>query len=218
MNAIDKIDLRGVFMSGEEALAFLRQNGPVDIIFSDIEMDNHSGLELARFYSNYSDFLVFITDYEHYALQAFDVDAWGYLLKPVTKEAILYKIKQFARLGNSLLQKKKALTSINVRDGTTKVVKMLDLEDVFSMVSNGNYININTEKQSWLSKNTMQNAEKRFCNTGRFIRISQSVIIAINKLDKIRDNRKLALINGAEFLISRRYLKQLLDMLSRSNF
>lgn len=75
-----------------------------------------------------------------------------------------------------------------------------------------------TEKQTWLAKNTMKNIEKRFCQTGRFIRISQSVIIAINKLGKIHENRKLVLTNGVEFLISGRYLKQLQDMLSRSNF
>lgn len=218
LHSIDEIDLRGAFSTGEDALDFLAKNGPVDIIFSDIEMEKHSGLELAKFFSNYCDFLVFITGYEHYALQAFNVDASGYLLKPVTREDLLFKIQQFAQLENSVLQKKKALTSINVRDGTTKVVKMLDLEDVFSMVSNGNYININTETQTWLSKNTMKNAEKRFCQTGRFIRISQSAIIAINKLDKIQENRKLVLTNEVEFPISRRYLKQLQALLSRSNF
>jgi DNA-binding LytR/AlgR family response regulator len=218
LHSIDEIDLRGTFSTGEDALDFLAKNGPVDIIFSDIEMEKHSGLELAKFFSNYCDFLVFITGYEHYALQAFDVDASGYLLKPVTREDLLCKIQQFAQLENSVLQKKKALTSINVRDGTTRVLKMLDLEDVFSMESNGNYININTETQTWLSKNTMKNAEKRFCRTGKFIRISQSVIIAINKLDKIQENRKLVLTNEVEFLISRRYLKQLQELLSRSNF
>lgn len=216
--SIDEIDLRGAFLSGEDALDFLAKNGQVDIIFSDIEMENQSGLDLGKFFSLYCDFLVFITGYEHYALQAFDVDASGYLLKPVTREDLLSKIQQFDQLRNSVLRKKKALTSINVRDGTTKVVKMLDLEDVYSMVSNGNYVNINTESQTWVVKNSMKNAEKRFCRTGRFIQISQSVIIAINKLDRVHENRKLVLDNGMEFPISRRYLKPLQELLSRSNF
>ena len=218
LSSIDEIDLKRTFLSGEDALEFLGKNGQVDIIFSDIEMEKHSGLELAKFYSKYCNFLVFITGYEQYALQAFDVDASGYLLKPVTRDAILSKIQQFAQLENSVLQKNKALNSIKLRNGTTNVVKMLDLEDVFSMVSNGNYISVNTDTQTWLAKNTMKNAEKRFCQTGRFIRISQSVIIAINKLDKIHENRRLVLTNGVEFPISRRYQKKLQELLSRSNF
>lgn len=218
LSSIDEIDLRGTFSTGEDALDFLVKNGQVDIIFSDIEMEKQSGLDLAKPFSKYCDFLVFITGYEKYALQAFDVDASGYLLKPVTREDLLSKIQQFAQLRNSVLRKKKTMSSINVRDGTTRVLKMLDLEDVFSMVSNGNYISVNTDTQTWLAKNTMKNAEKRFCQTGRFIRISQSVIIAINKLDKIHENRKLVLTNGVEFPISKRYLKQLQELLSRSNF
>lgn len=218
LNSIKEIDLRGSFSNGEDALENLRKEGSVDIIFSDIEMGEHSGLELAKLFLEYADFLVFITGHEQYAMQAYGVGALGYLSKPVTVEDIKAQIKTFAQIGNVALQKKKAQTFIAVFNGTTKVLKMLDLEDVFSMVSNENYINVNTEKGSWLVKNTMKCAEKRFCHRGRFIRISQSVIISIKKIDRVQENRKVILNNGTEFLIARRYLQAFQKALSRTCF
>ncbi len=216
LNSNKEIDLRASFSNGEDALENLRTEGSVDIIFSAIEMGEQSGLELAKIFLEYADFLVFITEHEQYAKQAYRVGALGYLLKPVTVEDIKAQIKTFAQIGNVALQKKKAQNFIAVFNGTTKVLKVIDLVDVFSIVSNENYINVNTEKESWLAKNTMKSAEKRFCHKGRFIRISQSVIISINKIDRVLANRKVILNNGTEFLITRRYRQAFQEALSRT--
>lgn len=77
------------FRTAQEALAFVQQN-IVDVVFLDIELCGISGIELAkkikdiRAYTN----VVFVTGYSRYALDAFSMFVSGYLLKPVTAEAI----------------------------------------------------------------------------------------------------------------------------------
>lgn len=73
------------FQSGEEALEFVK-NHTVDVAFLDMEMPGIHGLELAKALKNHDNEIrvVFVTAFGHYALDAFGVDATGYLLKPYT--------------------------------------------------------------------------------------------------------------------------------------
>lgn len=80
-----EIDELHTFQSGEEALEFV-ENHPVDVAFLDMEMPGIHGLELARTLKERDAKIriVFVTAYSQYALDAWSVDASGYLLKPYT--------------------------------------------------------------------------------------------------------------------------------------
>lgn len=73
------------FQDGEEALAFAKTH-TVDVAFLDMEMPGIHGLELARALREHDNEIrvVFVTAFGQYALEAFGVDATGYLLKPYT--------------------------------------------------------------------------------------------------------------------------------------
>ena len=77
------------FVSGKEALEWIQSN-PVDIALLDIDMPGMNGLQLAeRIKKVYPDTaIIFVTGYSEYAVDAFRLRASGYLLKPVTKEAL----------------------------------------------------------------------------------------------------------------------------------
>ncbi len=77
------------FSGPEEALQFLRET-MVDVAFLDIEMYGMSGIEMARYICELHPLLnvIFVTGYAHFALDAFEVMACDYLLKPVQVEAI----------------------------------------------------------------------------------------------------------------------------------
>ena len=84
-----------LFDRAEDALRFARQNA-IDTAFLDIEMPDMSGLLLAKALQDiHPDIcIIFVTAYTHYALEAFDADAIGYILKPYDRETIaraLYK-------------------------------------------------------------------------------------------------------------------------------
>lgn len=84
-----EIEQLNTFQSGEEALEFAKQH-TVDVAFLDMEMPGIHGLGLAKVLKEYDSEIriVFVTAFEQYALEAFGVDATGYVLKPYTANDI----------------------------------------------------------------------------------------------------------------------------------
>lgn len=80
---LTRIDSLETFSQSEDALEWA-QNNPVDVAFLDIEMPMMNGIELAKRLKELDENtrIIFVTAFEQYALQAFGVDAIGYLLKP----------------------------------------------------------------------------------------------------------------------------------------
>lgn len=96
----DDIELCGLFETGEQLLSYLETHC-LDAVFLDIEMPEVSGLEISHKLLNLNETIniVFLTAFNQYAVEAFEVEAIDYILKPLTE----------ARLGKTLsrLQKKK---------------------------------------------------------------------------------------------------------------
>lgn len=92
---LERVDSLETFNSSSEALAWAEEN-PVDLAFLDIEMPVINGIELAKRLKKIDENIriVFVTAYEQYALQAFGVDAIGYLLKPYSGEDIAKELKK----------------------------------------------------------------------------------------------------------------------------
>ena len=86
---MDRIDDLQVFQTSERALAWASEHR-VDVAFLDIEMPEQNGLSLARKLKEIDRNIriVFVTAYEQYALDAFGVEAIGYLLKPYLREDV----------------------------------------------------------------------------------------------------------------------------------
>lgn len=80
---LSRIDSLETFSQSEDALEWAKHN-PVDVAFLDIEMPLMNGIELAKCLKKLDENIriIFVTAFEQYALQAFGVDAIGYLLKP----------------------------------------------------------------------------------------------------------------------------------------
>ena len=95
VRGLSRIDTLETFSSSEEALAWAGEH-PVDVAFLDIEMPIINGIELARRLKKIDRNIriIFVTAYEQYALQAFEVDAVGYLLKPYLSEDIEKQLKK----------------------------------------------------------------------------------------------------------------------------
>lgn len=90
-----QIDSLEVFEKGQEALEWVKEHA-IDVAFLDIEMPVMNGIELAKKLReiNNNIRIIFVTAYAQYALDAFGVDAIGYLLKPYTSEDIEKQLKK----------------------------------------------------------------------------------------------------------------------------
>lgn len=97
--SITEIDHLLIFDSSTSALEWAEKH-PVDAAFLDIQMPGMNGIELARRLKRIDENMgiVFVTAFEQYALEAFGVDAVGYLLKPFGAEDIEKELKKVRRM------------------------------------------------------------------------------------------------------------------------
>lgn len=86
---IEEVELCGLFETGEDLLSYLKEH-PIDVVFLDIEMPEINGLELsAKILDLYETInIVFVTAFHQYAVEAFEVQALDYILKPLTRERL----------------------------------------------------------------------------------------------------------------------------------
>lgn len=87
---IDELELCGLFETGEQLLEYLKQN-PMDVVFLDIEMPEINGLQLSQQVLDLNENIdiVFITAFNQYAVEAFELQAVDYIMKPLTEERLL---------------------------------------------------------------------------------------------------------------------------------
>lgn len=95
ISSIPGIEITGVFESAPDAFEFIRQNR-VDMVFADIKMPEECGLDFARrIASEFPDIdIVFVTSYDQYAMDAFEVYAFDYMVKPVSRERLENTVKR----------------------------------------------------------------------------------------------------------------------------
>ena len=98
LSAIPGVKIVGECANGKEVLAFLRTHPNVDILFLDIEMPLMNGLECAKeiVRMDLPVKIVFATGYSQFAVQAFELEAFDYILKPYDEARIARTIHRLA--------------------------------------------------------------------------------------------------------------------------
>jgi two-component system, LytTR family, response regulator len=207
-----------------KALEFLREN-TVDILFSDIQMPEITGITLLKILQK-KPLIILTTAYSEYALEGYELDVLDYLLKPITFERFLKSVEKASlRLNSNLNQVSEKIVqeivSINpvvdsiqpyifVKDGT-KLVK-LKLNEIMYIEGLKDYVCIHTTQQKVVSLQTMKSLEIALPEN-QFIRIHNSYIVALEWIEAIqRDKVQI----GKVFLpISDTYRKAFKDFIDK---
>jgi two-component SAPR family response regulator len=98
VSSIKELDLCGLFETGEELLEYLKKN-PLDAVFLDIEMPVVNGLQLSEEIQNLNENIdiIFVTAFNQYAVEAFELQALDYILKPLTEERLAKSINRLIK-------------------------------------------------------------------------------------------------------------------------
>ena len=171
-----------------EGIKAIRKFQP-EIVFLDIEMPGHSGLELLDFFNEdeITFDIIFTTAYNEYAIQAFKFSAIDYLLKPIVPEelenAIIRLKKQKQKKENYQILKeniqRENLNKIAVPSGNNLI--FLETDNIVYIKGEGAYSEIFLQDgtQHLVSRN-LKNFEDILCEDARFIRIHKSYIVNTN--------------------------------------
>lgn len=186
--------LAGSCGSAGDALALL-QAAAVDILFVDVEMPRLSGLALVRALPR-PPLVVFTTAHSQYAVEAFDVAAADYLLKPISRERFARTV---ARLFGGVPEREATQSgTLYLRVGQQLVRVAIDEIDFVEACEN--YVRVHTARRSWLTKRTLSDVEAAL-PAERFLRVHRSFLVNLARIERV-DGSALE-IGGREVPVSR---------------
>lgn len=192
----------GEYGDSRAALEAIRTRPP-HLLFLDIQMDSLDGVSLARSLDSRNlPLIVFVTAYDQYALDAFDVSAVDYLLKPFDDERFhrtLARVRQ-RRHAQSAAQRQEALTEVleRIERGAAHPagvrprvlaelgsrMHMLDVNQIEVAEADRNYVKLTIGRDTFHARSTLQQAEKTL-QSQPMLRISRSCLVNINHVREI---------------------------------
>jgi len=208
-----EVSVVGEAASAAEALE-LAPGLRYDVVFLDVEMPGLSGVEAAPIVRDRSDppAVVFVTAHEHYAVDAFAVEAFDYLLKPVDPDRLARVVE---RLRERSSENVAPVEKIAVVAGGGS--ELLDFDQVHYVQADGDYSRVHTYDRSYFSTASLGELEEKLGS--RFVRIHRSYLVNLGKVAAVRrpapDRFRLQLADAGrtELDVARRQSRQLRDRL-----
>lgn len=203
--------------TGAEAVRQLTAES-VDAVFLDIHMPGLSGFDLARTLARFDrrPALVFVTADEEGAIEAFELAAVDYLLKPVRAarlERSLSRVIQSLQTTAPAPQQPEPQSFVTVSVGST--TRMIQRDEVRFVQAQGDYARLHTASGSHLARIPMSDLERQWTAHG-FVRIHRSYLVALRHVTRLRlaGQRPTVELEGAELPVSRRLLPALREALA----
>ncbi len=200
--------------SATEGLRTLRER-EVDCVFLDIQMPGLSGLELAEVLGRFRapPPVVFVTAHEQHAVDAFDLHAVDYVLKPVRPDRLAEAVRRV--LNDTDRRPQPADTQIAVERGG--VTRFVERSDITHVEAQGDYARLHTTAgEAYLVRVPLSTLEEEWAEAG-FHRIHRSLLVALAHVSEVRSEqgRTSVVVSGAELPVSRRHTRGLRDVLVR---
>lgn len=212
--ADERIDEVVTAVTATEGLRILRET-EIDAVFLDIQMPGLSGLELAEVLSRFKEAppVVFVTAHEQHAVEAFDLDAVDYVLKPVRAERLAEAVRRVIS-GTGRRPTPEDTQIVVERGGVTRFV---DRGDISYVEAHGDYARLHTRSgDAYLMRIPLSTLEEDWRSAG-FHRIHRSLLVALAHIDELRtEGGRCTLVVGDEELpVARRHTRELRDVLVR---
>jgi two-component system LytT family response regulator len=204
---------------GEQAIQKIVETTP-DLVFLDIQMPGCSGLEVAASLPAPRPQIVFCTAYDEHAVDAFELHAVDYLLKPVNRARLAKAVDRVMSSGRDE-QTDRAIdragpypTRFLARRGNR--YQVVPRDEVLCFVSEGGLTTLHTAGNSLWMQPTLSDLEQRLDPQG-FFRISRSAIVNLDAVRELKPigggHADLHLSDGQTLEVSRRRFKPLIDKL-----
>jgi DNA-binding LytR/AlgR family response regulator len=198
--------------SPTEALRLL-QHLEVDAVFLDIQMPGLTGIDLAQVLARFKTppATVFVTAHDEHAVDAFELNAVDYVLKPVREERLAEAVRRVL----ASARPEGAEEQIPVERGG--VTRFIPVSQIRYVEAEGDYARLHTADDSHLVRVPLTQLEQDWAEFG-FVRIHRSILIATGFVDEVRvdGGRCSVVIDSHELQVSRRHTRELRDLLVRN--
>lgn len=191
LSTLDDYELVDSFTDPVKAMNRIIAGDNVDIIFMDIEMPGLSGIDLAKVIRHKTRNLIFTTGHSKYALDAFEIEADAFLLKPFSMAhfaTVLHKLQSRRILFPQDRKKnEEQYFFIKSKNDKSKLVK-IRFDEIVAIESIQNYISIYTTHKTVVAHITLTKIKEILKDNNSFIQIHRSFIISRNYLEEIENN------------------------------
>jgi DNA-binding LytR/AlgR family response regulator len=231
LQAAPGVAIAGEARSGQEALKLAQAMKP-DIVLLDIQMPGGSGIEVAQKLQGGPE-VIFVTAFDSYAAEAFDLDASDYLLKPIRADRLLAAIGRAVRriearrAGERIAELELVVQTLQrpeAKPGATYEeeiwvprpggVSRLPMDSVIWIEAARDYLLIHTVHRSFILRETMGKMGKRL-DPSRFLRVHRSAFVNKAKIETAtrigRDGVNLTLTNAAIVRVGASHRHTVLD-------
>ncbi len=210
---IDFLELKNSFSNPIQCLETLDKD-EIDLVFLDIQMPKITGLDFLKSINHPAKF-VFTTAYPNFAVDSYELNAFDYILKPISFERFIKtvtKVKNQIELENQT-QIDNSKNYIYVKSDSK--IEKIELNSIIFIQSLENYVIIQTISKKYICYLTLKNVEE-FLPNEQFIKVQKSYIINLTKINSIEGN--IINIDNYQIPISRNIKDEVLNVILGNKF
>ncbi len=186
----------------------------VDAVFLDILMPGLTGLDLAQVLARFKNPppVVFVTAHDEHAVDAFDLRAVDYVLKPVREERLAEAVRRVVEAGGG--PGPSGDTQIPVERGG--VTRFVNRSAITHVEAHGDYARLHTDRDSHLVRTPLSKLAEDWAPAG-FVRIHRSMLVSLAHVQEVRteSGHCSVMVGGHLLAVSRRHTRELRDLLTR---
>lgn len=210
-----EIEIKGKYTTWKQALSGIRTHN-VDILFLDISMPEKTGFDLLELVPNLSAEVIFVTAHTEFAVEAFNFDVCGYVLKPINDKALLKAVDR--AIARTLLKRKAAgggeSKDLKIGIPDDAGIRYVNVNDIIFCESQNRYtrvVTIGGEITSYYNLGRYQET----LNQDFFYQIHRSFIINLNHVSRYDTSGFAIMDNGTEIPVSKSHRDVFLQMFHR---
>lgn len=176
--------------NGNDAIGQVESVRP-EVVLMDIRMPEMDGLQAAAKLvdQKHPPAVIFCTAYDEYAVEAFDVQALGYLMKPVNKEELGQALAratklnkaQLSALGKPAKDQDEVPARSHISARTHRGLELIPIEEIFYFRADQKYVTVHHQHGEVLIDETLKDLEKELDD--RFYRIHRNCLVSVNHLE-----------------------------------
>jgi DNA-binding LytR/AlgR family response regulator len=212
LEALPQVDEVASAASANDALVALAEGPPVDGVFLDVRMPGLDGLEVARVLRRFEHppGLVFVSAFDSFAVDAFELAALDYLVKPVARRRLEEAVERVARASASTAALDEDVIPVDtLRGGGTR---LLARSSILFLQAHGDYVRVASDEGRFLLRARLAECEERWARYG-FVRVHRGYVVNLRRAVEVRPQPNgtavVVMAGGAEVPIARRHLGDL---------
>ena len=216
-----KVELIGEAANVDDALLIIRNN-ELDLVFLDVEMPYGNAFDLLDKVGDRQFETVFVTAYNHYAIDALNAHASYYLLKPISIETLIEAVDYVSEIKTKENSLQHTVLKSKLKEVAGKITipmqngfEVLEIKDILYCQADDNYTNIFINKKKKLVSKTLKYFDEILSKNG-FARVHKSYLVNVNAIIEYRKGKggSVVLSSGKEIMVSPSRKKELLAFFS----